>query len=81
MDSIWHQDPEQHMEELIDFGFEVMITGVSCEGLDDSWLERSFVPNHIRNLGYYRKNTDSMLTEGGEYETFVTYAPFMKNKI
>ena len=79
---IWHQDPEQHMKELIDFGFEVMITGVSCEGLDDSWLGKVLCPESYQKLRIlsekYRFNVDG---EGGEYETFVTYAPFMKNKI
>ncbi len=79
---IWHQNPEQHMKELIDFGFEVMITGVSCEGLDDSWLGKILCSESYQELRIlsekYRFNVDG---EGGEYETFVTYAPFMKNKI
>lgn len=79
---IWHQDPEQHMTELIDFGFEVMITGVSCEGLDDSWLGKTLCSKSYHELRIlsekYRFNVDG---EGGEYETFVTYAPFMKNRI
>ena len=79
---IWHQNPEQHMKELIDFGFEVMITGVSCEGLDDSWLGKVLCSESYQELRIlsekYRFNVDG---EGGEYETFVTYAPFMKNKI
>ena len=79
---IWHQNPEQHMKELIDFGFEVMITGVSCEGLDDSWLGKVLCSESYQELRIlsekYRFNVDG---EGGEYETFVTHAPFMKNKI
>ena len=47
---IWHQDPEQHMTELIDFGFEVMITGFPAKVWMIPGSERSFVPNHIRNL-------------------------------
>lgn len=35
---LWHRDPQEYMEEIIDLGFEVIITSVSAEGLDESWL-------------------------------------------
>lgn len=79
---IWHQDPDQHMTELIDFGFEVLITGVSCEGLDESWLGKTLCENSLNELRAlsekYRFNIDG---EGGEYETFVTNAPLFESKI
>ena len=79
---LWHQDPDQHMDELIKFGFEVLITGVSCEGLDESWLGKTLCENSLGELralsNEYRFNIDG---EGGEYETFVTNAPFLNDEI
>ena len=35
---LWHQSGEQHVGGMIEHGFEIMITGVSAEGLDQRWL-------------------------------------------
>ena len=35
---LWHRDPVEYMNEIIDLGFEVIITSVAAEGLDESWL-------------------------------------------
>ena len=37
---LWHRDPVEYMEEIIDLGFEVIITSVAAEGLGESWLGR-----------------------------------------
>ena len=37
---LWHVDPKEYMEEIIDLGFEVIIISASAEGLDESWLGR-----------------------------------------
>ena len=37
---LWHVNPKEYMEEIIDSGFEVIIISVSAEGLDRSWLGR-----------------------------------------
>ena len=35
---LWGTDPEEYMNELIDSNFDFILTTVSSDGLDDSWL-------------------------------------------
>jgi len=35
---IWNSEPEQYMNDLLQSNFEFILTSVSSEGLDDSWL-------------------------------------------
>ena len=35
---VWHIDEKQYMKNLLDDGFHFIITSVSADGLDDSWL-------------------------------------------
>lgn len=79
---LWHQNGDDHVKGLIENGFEVMITSVSCEGLDASWLgtvltKDSFV--HLQELAQtHRFNVEG---EGGEYETLVVAGPHMPGRI
>jgi len=79
---LWHIDPKEYMEEIIDSGFEVIIISVSAEGLDESWLGRRI--NHelleeIINLN--SKYGMHMAFEGGEAETLVLDCPIFKKRI
>ena len=40
---LWHQDGDSHLSSMVQHGFNIMITGVSCEGLDESWLGKTSV--------------------------------------
>ncbi|MAK96542.1 MAG: TIGR00289 family protein [Euryarchaeota archaeon] len=76
---LWHQSSKSHMKGLVENGFEIMISGVSSEGLDKSWLgkvlcEKSLI--ELENLSLkYRFNFDG---EGGEYETLIVNGPHMR---
>jgi diphthine-ammonia ligase len=35
---VWHTDPKSYMHELLSANFSVVVTSVSCLGLDSSWL-------------------------------------------
>ena len=76
---LWHQSPKSHMEGLVRNGFEVMISGVSSEGLDKSWLGKVLCSNSLIELEdlsqKYRFNFDG---EGGEYETLIVNGPHMR---
>lgn len=73
---IWKQDQKQYMEDLIDSGFEFIITAVSCDGLDESWLGRKITRNDLATLQLLSKKYQFNLSfEGGEAETFVTNCP------
>lgn len=79
---LWHHDSLEHMNSLIDHGFDVRIVSVSADGLDDYWLGAKLTENNLHVLGQlaekYRFNLDG---EGGEFETIVLDAPHMKQRI
>ena len=79
---LWHVDPKEYMEEIINLGFEVIIISVSAEGLDESWLGRKIdneLLDEIINLnGKYGMH---MAFEGGEAETLVLDCPIFKKSI
>lgn len=79
---LWHIDPKEYMEEIIDSGFEVIIISVSAEGLDESWLGRRIdheLLEEIINLN--SKYGMHMAFEGGEAETLVLDCPIFKKRI
>ena len=79
---LWHNGPREHMAELIECGFEIMIVSVSCEGLSEEWLGRVIDEQLFSRLdslsSEYRFSIDG---EGGEYETIIVAGPHMKNRI
>jgi uncharacterized protein (TIGR00290 family) len=79
---LWHQKSESHMHGLIENGFEVFITGVSCEGLGKEWIGRTLnlaLLTELEELALrYRFNVDG---EGGEYETLVTGGPHLPGRL
>ena len=78
---LWHIDPETELAEL-DRDFNAIITSVSAEGLDESFLGRRLDRDMIQKLrGLHDRYGINMLFEGGEAESFVLDAPLFKKKI
>ena len=79
---LWHKDQFDHMESLVEHGFEVVFTSVSTEGMDERWIGSKLDEDTLNELKEasreFRFNLDG---EGGEFETIVTDAPHMKRKI
>jgi len=79
---LWHHDGLQHLQDLVDHGFEVMITSVSCEGLDETWLGTVLDAAALGRLTQlaerYRFNVEG---EGGEYETLVVAGPHLPGRL
>jgi len=79
---LWHRDPKEYMEEIINLGFEVIIISVSAEGLDESWLGRKIdiklLDDIISLNSKYRMH---MAFEGGEAETLVLDSPIFNKRI
>ena len=79
---LWHQDGDSHLSSMVQHGFNIMITGVSCEGLDESWLGKTLDKsslNILRSLAdKYRFHIEG---EGGEYETLVLSGPHIEGKM
>ena len=73
---LWHQTPLEHLSGMVQAGFKIMLTSVSCEGLDHTWLGRVLTKSSLKDLHElatkHRFNVDG---EGGEYETFVLGGP------
>ncbi len=79
---LWHKNPEQLLREMLDAGFEIILTSVSAEGFDKNWLGRNIDSKCIDdlvNLG--KKFSINLSGEGGEYESMVLNAPFFKYRI
>ena len=79
---LWHRDPKEYMEEIIDLGFEVIIISVSAEGLDESWLGKRIDSKLLKDIiilnGKYGMH---MAFEGGEAETLVLDCPIFDKRI
>ena len=79
---LWHQDPEEYMREVIDLGFEVMITSVAAEGLDESWLGKTIDYDLLAELKeLHEKYGLHLAFEGGEAETLVLDGPIFKERL
>ncbi|MDR2545059.1 MAG: TIGR00289 family protein [Methanobrevibacter sp.] len=80
---LWHINPEKYMRNIVDLGFEVIITGISAEGLDQSWLGRGINHNTVDELIFIKENVCdiNLCFEGGEAETLVLNGPIFKKRI
>jgi ABC transporter with metal-binding/Fe-S-binding domain ATP-binding protein len=79
---LWKEDPEKLLKEEIESGFEIIITAVSTEGLNENWLSRKIDLNVIEELkNLSKKSGFNLAFEGGEAETLVLDAPIFKKRI
>jgi len=79
---LWGKDQYTLLKDEIAAGLQIVMTAVAAEGLDASWLGRIIdkdAANELALLG--KKSGINIAGEGGEYETFVTDAPFFKKRI
>lgn len=79
---LWNVDEESYLHELVGAGFRFIITSVSAEGLDDSWLGREMSSDDLDRLVKISSKTGlNPSFEGGEAETFVTSCPMFSGRI
>lgn len=79
---LWHKDPVEYMNELVDLGFEIILTSVSAYGLDKKWLGRTITKDAINELvDLNKKYGIHPAFEGGEAETLVLDAPMYDRRI
>ena len=70
------------MKELLEENFEYIISSVSSDGLDDSWLGQIIDKNRLENLKKLQKQYGFNLNfEGGEAETFVINCPLFAKSL
>ncbi len=79
---LWHKNQRDYLHEIVNEGFEVMVTGCYAGGLDESWLGRVLDDKALSELDrLHDKYGISVAGEGGEYESFVAYGPHMSRRV
>jgi len=79
---LWLTNPKEYMSELINSGFKFILTSVSSEGLDESWLGKIISSSDILKLSNLSIEYGFNLNfEGGEAETFVVDCPLYSHPI
>ena len=79
---LWKMDQKQYMKKLIESGFKFIITSVSSDGLDDSWLGREITLSDIENLEKLSSEHGFNLSfEGGEAESLVLECPLFSSTL
>lgn len=79
---LWGKEPLELLREFIAGGFEAIVTSVSAEGFDESWLGRKLDEAAVRDLlDLNRRYKVNLSGEGGEYESLVLDAPFFEKRI
>lgn len=78
----WESDPERYMEELVEGGFEFIITKVAADGLSEDWLGKVVTMERLNELRILsRKHGFHIAFEGGEAETFVLDCPIFTKRL
>ncbi len=79
---LWKHDQKELLEELLEKGFRVIISGVFAYPLNETWLGKQIDIKMIdRLIALQGKYGLSPSGEGGEIETTVLDASFFKKKI
>ncbi|VVB99925.1 Diphthamide synthase [uncultured archaeon] len=79
---LWQRDQEEHVQEIIDSGFDARIVGIASKGLDESWLGRRIDSGLLRELkALHGKYGVHIGGEGGEYESLVVDCPVFRERL
>lgn len=79
---LWHMPQEDELREIVKDGFEFIITKVSAEGLDKTWLNKVITNKEIDELIKINKKIGMNIAfEGGEAETLMINGPIFKKKL
>ena len=73
---LWKTNPKEYMNEIINSGFKFILTSVSSDGLDETWLGKIITISDLSKLSELSEKYEFNLNfEGGEAETFVVDCP------
>ena len=79
---LWNKNPESYMKELLEENFEYIISSVSSDGLDNSWLGKMIDKSGLQHLKNLQSKFEFNLNfEGGEAETFVINCPLFEKPL
>ena len=79
---LWHINQLEYLRQLVELKFRFVVTSVSAEGLDDSWLGKEITIQDVDKLNLLSSKYGYNLSfEGGEAETFVIGCPIFSGTI
>jgi diphthine-ammonia ligase len=79
---LWHVNQLEYLHQLLQSKFRFVITSVSAEGLDDSWLGKEITQSDVKKLDTLSSKFGFNISfEGGEAETFVISCPLFSGTI
>jgi len=79
---LWHKDQIEYMKNLIESGFHFIITSVSSDGLDETWLGKEITLEDLSKLEQLGKKYGFNVNfEGGEAETLVVDCPLFSQPL
>ncbi len=79
---IWGIDPKELWKGLLEAEFEVVMTSVAADGLNESWLGRRVDKNALKELEELsQRHRFHLGLEGGEGETVVLDMPLFRSRI
>jgi len=79
---IWHKGQIDYLKELIEEKFDFIITSVSADGLDESWLGKIITLDDLNKLEKLSiRHGFNINFEGGEAETLVINCPLFTSSI
>ncbi|MCX8194115.1 MAG: diphthine--ammonia ligase [Candidatus Pacearchaeota archaeon] len=78
---LWQKDQFELLREIIKLKFDVVVVGVAAEGLE-KFVGRKIDFHFIKDIEkVHEKYKIHVAGEGGEFETFVLWAPFFKKHL
>jgi len=79
---LWRKDQEVYMRELVEEGFEILITSASAYGFPFELVGKTLDKDGVKRvIEASRRYGFNPAFEGGEAETFVLYAPLYKRRL
>jgi len=75
---LWGKDQIELLKEIINENFEFIISAISAEGLNESWLGKKITKEEINNISKMQINA---AFEGGEAETLIIDCPIFKSRL
>ncbi|MDO8627081.1 MAG: diphthine--ammonia ligase [Candidatus Diapherotrites archaeon] len=79
---LWQSNQTEALEKMISIGMEIIFTKIAALGLTEKWLGRKLDLQALKELQELNaKYGVNIVGEGGEFETFVCYAPFYKKRV
>lgn len=79
---LWRREPLELASDMINAGFDIRISQVAADGLNQTWLGRRLDRTALEELrDLNRTHGVHVLGEGGEFETIVLDGPHMSHPI